>query len=176
MSAASCCSPHGTSRSAARWRRGAGWSSLAELDARLSDEGWPYASTPPVEEGDPGRFHALFGRDSLITALQLLPVRPDIARATLRGLAARQGRRVHAGTLEEPGKIGHEFRDRAPEGFVQLGWPDDGPFDYYGTADATSWFLVVAARLGVEAPEAAAWLEGALDRGGGLIRSGPGEW
>jgi glycogen debranching enzyme len=149
---------------------------MAEIDPLLSEEGWPYASTPPVEAGDPGRFHALFGRDSLITALQLLPTRPEIARATLRGLAARQGKREHPGTLEEPGKIGHEFRDRAPEGFLEIGWPDDGPFDYYGTADATSWFLVVAARLGVKAPEAAAWLERALDRGGGLIRSGPGEW
>ena len=118
---------------------------ITDLDALLSDAGWPYASTPPVEEGDPGRFHALFGRDSLITALQLLPVRREIARATLDGLAARQGKREHPGTLEQPGKIGHEFRDRAPEGFLEIGWPDDGPFDYYGTADATSWYLIVAA-------------------------------
>ena len=61
------------------------------LDELLSDEGWAYASTPPVEPGDPGRFHALFGRDSLITALQVLPERPDVARATLRALAALQG-------------------------------------------------------------------------------------
>ncbi len=47
------------------------------IDAVLSPEGWPYASAPPVEPGDPGRYHALFGRDSLITALQLLPARPD---------------------------------------------------------------------------------------------------
>jgi glycogen debranching enzyme len=152
----------------------------AEIDGLLSDEGWPYASTPPVEEGDPGRFHALFGRDSLITALQLLPVRPEIARATLRGLAARQGTREHPGTLEERGKIGHEFRDRAPDGFLEIGWPDDGPFSYFGTADATSWFLVLAARVdaGVEPARRAAadWLERALDRGGGLMRSGPGAW
>ena len=51
------------------------------LDALLSEEGWAYASTPPVEPGDPGRFHALFGRDALITALQLLPARPEIGRA-----------------------------------------------------------------------------------------------
>jgi glycogen debranching enzyme len=59
------------------------------IDAVLSAEGWPYASAPPIEPGDPGRYHALFGRDSLITALQLLPVRPEIARATLRALAER---------------------------------------------------------------------------------------
>src|SRR6478752_9992535 len=114
--------------------KGVAWSGVTVdlLDALLSDEGWPYASTPPVEAGDPGRFHALFGRDSLITALQLLPVRPEVARATLDGLAARQGTREHPGTLEAPGKIGHEFRDRAPDGFLEIGWPDDGPFAYFG--------------------------------------------
>ena len=122
--------------------------SVPELDELLSEEGWPYASTPPVEEGDPGRFHALFGRDSLICSLQVLPARPDVARATLRALARRQGRAEHPGTLEEPGKIGHEFRDEPPPQFVASGWPPEGPFAYYGTSDATSWFLVVLAALG----------------------------
>ena len=85
------------------------------IDSLLSDAGWPYASAPPVEPGDPGRFHALFGRDALITALQLLPERPEIARATLHALAALQGVRDDPRTLEQPGKIGHEFRDAAPE-------------------------------------------------------------
>src|SRR5262245_51768972 len=152
------------------------------LDQLLSDEGWPYASTPPVEAGDPGRFHALFGRDSLICALQVLPERPEVAHATVRALAARQGRATHPGTLEEPGKIGHEFRDAAPEPFVDAGWPAGGSFAYYGTADATSWFLVVLAALGDPGElerarwAAAAWLTGALDRGGGLVRHAPGTW
>src|ERR1700710_1916677 len=115
------------------------------LEPLLSLEGWAHASTPPVEANDPGRFHALFGRDSLITALQLLPARPEIARATLRALALRQGTRFDRGTLEEPGKIGHEFRDAPPESFVAAGWPRDGAFSYYGTADATAWFLVLLA-------------------------------
>jgi len=154
---------------------------MRELDALLSDEGWPYASTPPVEEGDPGRFHALFGRDSLICALQVLPGRPDVARATLRALAARQGRVEDAGTLEAPGKIGHEFRDAAPEPFARAGWPAGGAFAYYGTADATSWFLVLLAaapdpELAPAGRSAAAWLEGALDDGDGLVRYGPGAW
>jgi glycogen debranching enzyme len=79
---------------------------VAGLDDVLAAEGWPYASSLPVAENDPGRFHALFGRDSLITSLQLLPVRPDVAHATLRALGARQGRAEHSGTLEAPGKIG----------------------------------------------------------------------
>src|SRR5919108_6292152 len=149
------------------------------MDELLSGEGWPYASTPPVEEGDPGRFPALFGRDSLVSSLRVLPDRPDVAAATLRALAARQGRREHPGTLEEPGKIGHEFRDAAPEPFVRAGWPADGAFGYYGTADATSWFIVVAAALGEPQPAVRAageWLAGALDRGDGLVPHSPGEW
>jgi glycogen debranching enzyme len=159
--------------------------SVPGLDELLSEEGWPYASTPPVEEGDPGRFHALFGRDSLITSLQVLPSRPDVARATLRALARLQGRTDHPGTLEEPGKIGHEFRDWPPPQFVASGWPPEGPFAYYGTSDATSWFLVVLAALGDRAladelsdawRAAGEWLAGALERGGGFVRGAAGTW
>src|SRR4051794_13033906 len=151
------------------------------MEAVLSAEGWPYASAPPVEPGDPGRYHALFGRDSLITSLQILPVRPDVARATLGALAARQGVRDDPGRLEAPGKIGHEFRDAPPASFVAAGWPEPGPFAYYGTADATAWFLVLLGALrepGLEAPmrAAAGWLADALDAGGGLLRHVPGEW
>ena len=53
------------------------------LDPLLSEEGWPHASLPPVEPGDPGRFYALFGRDSLITALQVLPERPEVEEQVL---------------------------------------------------------------------------------------------
>jgi glycogen debranching enzyme len=156
---------------------------LAELQPLLSDEGWPYASSPPVEEDDPGRFHALFGRDSLITSLQVLPTAPEVARATLRALAARQGTREDPGTQEEPGKIGHEFRDAPPESFVAAGWPAAGPFSYFGSADATSWFCVVLAATGDDAlaaelepawRAAAGWITRTLDRGDGLLRHAPG--
>jgi glycogen debranching enzyme len=156
---------------------------VAGLELVLADEGWPYASAPPQEPGDPGRFHALFGRDSLITALQLLPVRPDVARATLRALAARQGAEARPGTQEEPGRIGHEFRPEPPPSFVRSGWPEGGPFAYYGTADATSWFLVVLRAAGDRAlaaelegawRAAAGWIAGALDAGDGLLRHAPG--
>ncbi len=147
------------------------------IDHVLSSEGWPYASAPPVEPGDPGRYHALFGRDSLITALQLLPARPDVARATVGALAARQGVRDDPLTGEEPGKIGHEFRAAPPEPFVAAGWPDPGEFRYYGTADATAWFIVLARAVGGfdEALAAAAgWLDRTLD--GGLLRHSPGRF
>jgi glycogen debranching enzyme len=160
-------------------------SPVAELEPLLSTEGWPYASTPPVEPGDPGRFHALFGRDSLITSLQVLPAAPEVARATLRALAALQGRREDPGTLEAPGKIGHEFREDIPESFARAGWPGEPPLRYYATADATSWFIVLLAATGdaalqEELDEARAgagrWLAGALDAGGGLVRHAPGRW
>jgi len=61
-----------------------------DLAGLKSGEGWLYASSLPLGNGDPGRFHALFGRDSLISSLQLLPGRPDVARTTpARGCLAR---------------------------------------------------------------------------------------
>jgi glycogen debranching enzyme len=149
----------------------------------LSPAGWPYASAPSTGAGDPGRFHALFGRDSLIASLQLLPVRSDIAEATLRALAALQGRRDDPQTDEEPGRIPHEHWPRAPARLVERGWPvRDGALLYYGSADSTSWFLVVLdalgdARLTAELEPswraAGEWLERAVRRGGGLVRHGP---
>ncbi len=151
---------------------------LGEL---LAPEGWPYASTESVAPGDPGRFHCLFGRDSLITALALLPARPDIARATLRALAALQGRRADPTWDEEPGKIVHEVRPGisvARQGYLGLRVPD-GELRYYGSADSTPWFLHVLAMTGDAAlaaelepawRAAGAWLLRALDRGGGLVR------
>ena len=153
------------------------------LDELLSPEGWPYASAMPVEPGDPGRFHALFGRDAAITSLEVLPARPDVARATLRALAALQGRHDDPETDEEPGKIVHEWWPRAPAGLLRAGWPArDGELRYYGSADSTLWFLILLASLGDRALEAelkeasraaGAWLARMLERGGGLVRHGP---
>jgi glycogen debranching enzyme len=154
-----------------------------DIGSVLSPEGWAYASTPPVDEQDPGRFHALFGRDSLIFALQVLPERPDVAMATLRAHARMLGRRDDPEIDEEPGKVVHEYRPEAPAWLVEAGWPvRDGEIRYYGTADATSWFLVLLAATGNPAlarelsaarTAAAGWLERTLDRGGGLVRHGP---
>lgn len=157
--------------------------SVRDLDRVLSPEGWPYASSESTDADDPGRFHALFGRDSLIASLQLLPARPDVARATLRALAGMQGTRDDPETDEEPGKIVHEYRPQAEQRFLDMGWPvRDGELRYYGSADGTSWFLVVLDALGDESltaelaeawQGAAGWLERALQRGGGLVRWGP---
>ena len=153
------------------------------LQPLLSPDGWVHASSDPVTDQDPGRFHALFGRDSLITALQVLRRHPEVAASTLRELAQRQGRTDDPATEEQPGRILHEDRPVAPAWLVELGWPvRDGALRYFGTSDATSWFLVLLDATGdddlaldlSEARRAAAgWLEQALAVGGGLVRCGP---
>jgi len=81
---------------------------------------------------------ALFGRDSIITALQTLAFAPEVGRATLDLLARYQGRESNPEHDEEPGKILHELRvgERARLGEV--------PFaPYYGLVDATPLFLIL---------------------------------
>ena len=81
-----------------------------------------------------------FGRDALITALFTLPLNPELARGTLRFLAAHQGRRVDATNEEEPGKILHEVRTGE---VVDAGiWPHI----FYGTVDATPLYLCALAQ------------------------------
>jgi len=152
------------------------------LDSVLSRDGWAHASAA-VDGGDPGRFNTLFGRDSLIFALQVLSGRPDVAAATLRALAALQGQRDDPETDEEPGKILHEHWRNAPQRVIDMGWPvRDGGLLYYGSADSTSWFLVVLDALGDDRltaelepswRAAGEWLERTLTRGGRLVRHGP---
>ena len=55
-------------------------------------------------------FAALFGRDAIITALQSLAFRPQLAVETLAVLAARQATEVDETRDAEPGKILHELR------------------------------------------------------------------
>jgi glycogen debranching enzyme len=152
------------------------------LDEVLSPDGWPNASSASVGEGDPGRFNCLFGRDSLITALAVLPARPEVAAATLRALAALQGTREDVTWDEEPGKIVHEVRPAisvSRQGYLGLEVPEGGELRYYGSADSTPWFLHVLATTGdaeltseLEPAWRAAgdWLLRALDRGGGFVR------
>ena len=67
-------------------------------------------------------------------------------------------------TLEEPGKIGHEFRAAPPPSFVAAGWPVAGPFAYYGTADATAGSSCSAQAVG--------GVRARRPRGRGLARRG----
>jgi glycogen debranching enzyme len=90
----------------------------------------PYAGIP--------WYVAPFGRDALITALQVLPFEPAIAAGTLRFLARHVGRVDDAFTDQEPGKIIHELRRGEMAACREI------PFiPYYGSVDATPLFLVL---------------------------------
>jgi glycogen debranching enzyme len=136
------------------------------------------ASAPPSEREPVGRYAALYGRDSLITSLQVLPPRPNIARSTLRVLGERQGRASNKALAEEAGKILHEDWPNAPDWHREHAWPvaDNGTLRYFGTVDATPLYLILAARLGVRGPSVDAalrWLRRSLARSGLLTYNGP---
>ncbi len=83
-------------------------------------------------------FAALFGRDSIITALQTMPVYPDFARGALAMLARYQADGTDDSRDMQPGKIPHELRHGE---LAQLGLVPYTP--YYGTADATPLYVVL---------------------------------
>jgi glycogen debranching enzyme len=85
-------------------------------------------------------FGTLFGRDSVIAALQTIAFDPSIARQTLTILAAYQGTKCDQWKEEEPGKILHELRVGE---LAHLGIIPHSP--YYGSIDATPLFLILAA-------------------------------
>ncbi|HEX7788530.1 MAG TPA: amylo-alpha-1,6-glucosidase, partial [Methylomirabilota bacterium] len=85
-------------------------------------------------------FVAPFGRDSIITALQHLPFDPDLARGTLRFLAAHQGREDDEFTDQKPGKIMHEYRHGEMAACREIVF-----IPYYGSVDATPLFLMLVA-------------------------------
>ncbi len=113
-----------------------------------------------------------FGRDSLIAALQMLPLNPDIARGTLEIMADYQGTEVNPWKDEQPGKIMHELRNG------ELARSGQVPFaPYYGSIDSTPLFILLAAeyaywtgdtsvieRLMPNIERALEWIDGYGDR------------
>lgn len=85
-------------------------------------------------------FSTLFGRDSIIAAMQTLILNPDIARQTLAVLADYQGTQIDDWRDEEPGKILHELRLGE---MARCGEIPHTP--YYGTVDATPLWLMLYA-------------------------------
>ncbi len=83
-------------------------------------------------------FAALFGRDSLITAIQTVAVYPDFARGALDVLARYQADSFDDTRDMQPGKIPHELRRGE---LAVLGLVPYRP--YYGTADATPLYVIL---------------------------------
>jgi glycogen debranching enzyme len=83
-------------------------------------------------------FMSLFGRDSIITSLQTLPFKPELAKTTLNLLTTSQGVYLDDFREEEPGKILHEIRYGESAAF---GEQPHTP--YYGAADSTALYVVL---------------------------------
>ncbi len=83
-------------------------------------------------------YFTLFGRDSLITALETLVLNPQIAVDTLRVLSSYQATAVDDWRDGEPGKILHELR----RGDMALA--REVPHSpYYGTVDSTLLYMIL---------------------------------
>jgi glycogen debranching enzyme len=106
-------------------------------DLRLLRNDGPLRGEHYVAAGVPW-FTTLFGRDSIITALEVLPFMPDIARETLGVLAEWQATDDDPERDMEPGKILHEIR------FGELARTGELPHrPYYGSVDATPLWLIL---------------------------------
>jgi glycogen debranching enzyme len=106
-------------------------------DLRLLRNDGPMRGEHYIAAGIPW-FTTLFGRDSIITSLQVLPFMPDVARETLRVLADWQATEDDPGRDMEPGKILHELR------VGELARTGELPHrPYYGSIDATPLWLIL---------------------------------
>ena len=87
-------------------------------------------------------FVTIFGRDSLIVALQAMIANPHLAKGTLLHLAKYQATKRNDWRDEQPGKILHEMR------FGELAHFNETPHGpYYGTADATILYLIALSEV-----------------------------
>ena len=92
---------------------------------------YPYAGVP--------WYNTAFGRDGIITAMEVLWIAPEIAKNALLFLAHMQATGLIPSKDAEPGKILHEARSGEMANTAEI------PFkEYYGTIDATPLFVMLA--------------------------------
>jgi glycogen debranching enzyme len=113
------------------------WINRSESDLQMMTVGnpegaYPYAGVP--------WFNTVFGRDGLITALEVLWAEPALAKGVLHFLAETQADSVIPEQDAEPGKILHELRKGEMAALKEI------PFGrYYGSVDSTPLFVMLAA-------------------------------
>jgi glycogen debranching enzyme len=88
-----------------------------------------------------GLYNAVFGRDSLRVALDLIKHYPKLASATLLKLAELQGTKFDASSEEEPGRIPHEIRFATDPIAIKMTKERGWSWPYYGSVDATPEFI-----------------------------------